>query len=110
MVGNTLFAAAMLGAVAITSISAASANTITKQKVISFDDFGNRVVKIRIVETDDAGNTIVKMRMIKTDPFGDKIVKTRIVRPDGGQNDGAPPVNTDDAGAQGGPGPANTAQ
>ena len=65
--------AAILGAV---SISAASAETISEQRVTRFDEFGNRITKTRIVRVDEFGNPSTAVRIVRADPFGNKVVKT----------------------------------
>ena len=83
MVTKHIFAAVLVvGSLAAASVSAASADTITKQKVISTDDFGNRISRTRIVKTDDFGNRVSKIKIVKTDAFGDKSIRTRIVHDD----------------------------
>lgn len=63
------------------AIPAASAGTVSEQRVTRVDDFGNRVTKTRIVKFDDFGNRSAAIRIVRADPFGNKMVKT--IRTDG---------------------------
>lgn len=76
MFAKGLFIAATAAVLGVAASSAASADSISEQRVTRFDEFGNRVTKTRIVRVDDFGNPSTAVRIVRADPFGNKVVKT----------------------------------
>ena len=62
--------AGVLGLAAFASVAPASASTVTKQQITTFDAFGNRITKTRVVRTDDFGDRISTVRVIRTSGLG----------------------------------------